>query len=96
MAGPRSRGVAESERVAQKQAGRWWRGTNGAGTLHACGYDVRCDDGGVAGIAQAGVAQAGMAQAGVAQAGVARDAVGSEAHVVHLVLMSGWVIVDEI
>eukprot|EP00964_Phaeocystis_antarctica_P050964 scaffold29715_cov71-Phaeocystis_antarctica.AAC.1 len=23
------------------EAGRWWRGTNGAGTLHACGYDVR-------------------------------------------------------
>ena len=37
-----------------------------------------------------------MAQAGMAQAGMARGAVAPEAHVAHLVLMSGWVIVDEI
>ena len=49
-----------------------------------------------AGVAQAGAAQAGMAQAGMAQAGMARGAVAPEAHVAHLVLMSGWVIVDEI
>eukprot|EP00964_Phaeocystis_antarctica_P062634 scaffold37552_cov57-Phaeocystis_antarctica.AAC.2 len=35
------------------------------------------------------MAQAGMAQAGMAQAGMARGAVGPEAHVVHLALMSG-------
>ena len=41
------------------------------------------------------MAQAGMAQAGMAQAGMARGAVGHQAHVAHLALMSGWVIVDE-
>ena len=76
---PRGFGVAA--RRAGKQAGRWRRSTNGAGTLHACGYDVRLDDGGMAGIAQAGVAQAG-----VAQAGAARGAVGLEADMAHL----GW------
>ena len=78
---------------AGRRRGRWhgcvrqghgWRARG-----RATGHDVRRDDGGVAGIAQAGIAQAGaaqagaaqasVAQAGVAQAGVARGAVGPEA-----------------